>query len=131
MIRKSPLLIIVFLAVMDLTGSAFGGANDYAFEPVQAEIKASNVATIAVRLVHKQGGKPVTDAVMVQTRLVMLHEDSTEMASAIASLPSPKPGVYAFRAPMTMAGGRTLSLAAKVPGEPEMVTGTIRLHVVP
>jgi len=131
MIRKSLLLITVFLAVMGLTGSAFGGANDYAFEPVQAEIKASNVATIGVRLVRKQNGKPVTHAVMVQTRLIMLHEGSTEMASAIASLPSPKPGVYAFRAPMMMAGGWTLSLAAKVRGEPEMVTGTIRLHVVP
>src|SRR5262249_31855492 len=131
MIRKSPLLIAVFLAVMDLTGSAFSGANDYAFEPVQAEIKASNVATIGVRLVHKRSGKPVTDAVIVQTRLVMLHEGSSEMTSAIASLPSRKPGVYAFRAPMTMAGGWTLSLAAKVPGEPEMVTGTISLHVIP
>jgi len=131
MIRKSSLPITVFLAVMGLAGSALGGANDYAFEPVQAEIKSSNVATIAVRLVHKQSGRPVTDAVMVQTRLVMLHGDSTEMASAIASLPSRKPGVYAFRAPMTMAGGWTLSLAAKVPGEPEMVPGTIRLRVVP
>jgi hypothetical protein len=40
---KSILLAIAFLAA---TGcAAFAGADDYVFEPVNAEIKSSNVAT--------------------------------------------------------------------------------------
>jgi hypothetical protein len=49
------------LAAVSLAAAAFAGADDYVFEPVNAEIKSSNVATVAVRLVHKPTGKPVTD----------------------------------------------------------------------
>jgi hypothetical protein len=94
-------------------------------EAVKAEIKTSNVATIAVRLLHKPSGKPVAGAVVVQTRLIMPHEGTSEMTSAIAPLPSPEPGVYAFMAPMTMAGRWVLSITARVQNESETVTGTI------
>jgi hypothetical protein len=53
--------------VAAVTGTAFAGADDYVFEPVKSEIKSSNVATVAVRLVHKSTGKPVADAAIVQT----------------------------------------------------------------
>ncbi len=125
MIWKFALTSTAFAVTGSLTGIAFAGANDYTFEPVKADIKASNVATVAVRLVHKASGKPVTDAVIVKTRLVMPHEGTAEMTSAIAPLPSAEPGVYAFLAPMMMTGRWVLSIAAKVQGESETVTGTI------
>ncbi len=124
MIRKFALMVAAFAVGGSLTGIALAGADNYAFEAVKSEIKTSNVATIAVRLLHKPSGKPVTGAVIIQTRLLMPHEGS-EMTSAIAPLPSPEPGVYAFMAPMTMAGRWVLSITARVEGESEMVTGTI------
>src|SRR5437764_14697526 len=113
--RKLLLASAGFAIAVSLSGIAFGGAEDYAFEPVKAEIKTSNVATLAVRLVHKPTGKPVTDARIVETRLVMPHHGSAEMTSAIAPLPSPEPGVFAFKAPLMMEGDWLLSIAAKVP----------------
>jgi hypothetical protein len=107
------------------------GTDDYMFEPVKTEIKSSNVATVAVRLVHKPSGKPVPDAVIVQTRIVMAHDGGAEMASAFVALPSPEPGVYAFKAPLTMAGSWLLSIEAKVQGEPEIVVGKINFRVTP
>jgi hypothetical protein len=89
------------------------------------------VATVAVRLVHKPSGKPVTGAVIVQTRIVMAHDGGAEMASAFVPLPSPVPGVYAFMAPLTMAGPWLLSIEAKVQGEPEIVAGKIAFRVIP
>src|SRR5437763_16800730 len=53
-----------------LTGTAFAGANDYAFEPVATEVNRGEV-TISVRLVHKPTGKSVPDVVIVQTRIDM------------------------------------------------------------
>jgi hypothetical protein len=76
---------------------SFAGADDYAFEPVNADIKSSNVATVAVRLVHKPSGKPVADATIVQTRLHMAPDGMADMATAIAPLSSPEPDVYAFK----------------------------------
>src|SRR5256885_12415811 len=118
------------LAAVSLAASAFAGADDYVFEPVQAEIKSSNVATVAVRLVHKPSGKPVAAAHIVETRLVMPHHGSAEMTSAIAPLPSPEPSVFAFKAPLMMEGQWLLSITAKVPGQSETVIGTIIFRAI-
>jgi YtkA-like len=129
MILRSTLAAAAVLAAMSLTGTAFAGADDYVFEPVKAEIKSSNVATVAVRLMHKPTGKPVMDAAIVQTRLDMAPDGMADMATAIAPLPSPEPGVYAFKAPLTMAGRWLLTVSAKVQGEPETVIGKLIFKV--
>ena len=131
MTRKFVLTGAAVAVLASSTSVVLAGANDYVFEPVKTEIKSSNVATVAVRLVHKPSGKPVTDAVIVQTRIVMAHDGGAEMASAFVPLPSPEPGVYAFMAPLTMAGSWFLSITAKVPGEPETVIGKIIFQVNP
>jgi len=129
MILRSTLATAAVVAAMNLTGTAFAGADDYLFEPVKAEIKSSNVATVALRLVHKPTGKPVTDAAIVQTRLDMAPDGMADMAAAIAPMPSPEPGVYAFKAPLTMAGRWLLTISAKVQGEPENVVGKLIFKV--
>jgi len=129
MIRKFVLASAAFAVAVSLSDNAFAGADDYAFEPVQAEIKSSNVATVAVRLVHKPSGKPVGDATIVQTRLDMAPDGMADMATAIAPLPSPEPGVYAFKAPLTMAGRWLLTISARVQGEADPVVGKITFKV--
>jgi hypothetical protein len=130
MILKSALAVATVVAAMNLTGTAFAGVNDYVFELVKSEIKSNNVATVAVRLLHKPTGKPVTDAVIVQTRLDMAPDGMADMATAIAPLPSPEPGVYAFKAPLTMAGRWLLTVSAKVQGETGTVVGKLIFKVI-
>src|SRR5260370_38004871 len=114
---RSILAATAVLAAVSLAATAFAGADDYVFEPVNAEIKSSNEATVAVRLVHKPSGKPVTDAAIVQTRLDMAPDGMAEMATAHVPHPSPEPGVYAFKAALTMAGRWLLVISANVRGE--------------
>jgi hypothetical protein len=130
-IGKSAITGAAAAVLLTLSNALLAGANDYVFELVKSEIKSSNVGTIAVRLLHKPTERPVPDAVIVQTRIAMAHEGGAEMDAAFVPLGSPKPGVYAFRAPLTMVGNWFLSIAAKVPGEPEMVVGKITFRVVP
>jgi hypothetical protein len=126
MTQKSILAGAAALAIIAaLMSGAYAGADDYVFEAVQPEIKASNVATLAVRLVHKASKKPVIGATLVDTRIEMAPDEGHQMSSAIAPLPSREPGIFAFKAPLTMEGRWLLSLAAKVPGEPEPVEGKI------
>ena len=129
MIRKFMLAGTAIVVAASVVGSAFAGANDYAFEPVKTEIKSSNVATIAVRLVHKPSGKPVADATIVQTRLDMTPDGMASMATAMAPLPNPEPGVYAYKAALTMAGQWLLTISAKVQGESDPVVGKIIFKV--
>ena len=124
MTRKFILAGAALAVAASLTGTAFAGANDYAFEPVAAQVKQGEV-TVAVRLVHKPTGKPVPDAVIVQTRIDMAPDGMATMASSISPAPSPSPGVYAFKTDLNMAGRWLLSISAKVQGEPETVVGKV------
>ena len=110
---------------LTLGSAAFAGSKDYAFEPVQAEVKKGDDVTVAVRLVHKPTGKPVADALIIRTRIDMSPDKMADMASPLTPLPSPEPGVYAFKTELAMQGRWMLSIAAKVQGEPETVIGKV------
>ena len=112
-------------AAMAVTVPAFAGANDYVFEPLNAQINKGEDVILSVRLKHKPSGKAVTDAVIVRTRIDMAPDGMAEMAAPIATVPSPEPGVYSFKAEVSMEGRWLLSIAAKVQGEPETVFGKI------
>src|SRR5262249_59130776 len=90
--------------VISWAGPVFADANDYVFEPVKAEIKKGDDVVVSVRLRHKATGKPVTDAVIVQTRIDMGPEGMGEMASPLTSVPSTEPGVYSFKTDLSMQG---------------------------
>lgn len=125
------LLVCAFAGAMSLTSAAsLAAALDYAFEPVAAELKKGDDVIIAVRLLHKPSGKPVTDAVIVRTRVDMAPDGMADMESPVAALPGGEPGVYAFKTDLPMPGRYQLSVAAKVQGEPETVVGKIVFKAV-
>ena len=116
---KAALLGAV-LSVPALTSSAFADTKNYQFQLVQQEAKVGD-AVLAVRLVDKRSGKPVTDAVVFAKRLDMAPDAMEEMATKVEQVPSTEPGIYRFKAHLGMQGRWRLSLAAKVEGE----TGTV------
>ena len=83
--------------------------------------------TVAVRLVHKPSGKPVSDVVFVRTRIDMSPEKMGDMVSTIQPVAAKEPGTYAFKTELPMAGRYLFSIAAKVQGEPETVVGKLIL----
>jgi hypothetical protein len=122
-LTKSILAASLMAAANPVTAIAAG--QDYAFEPVKAEVRNGPGSDIAVRLIHKPSGKPVEGAVIFRTRLDMSPENMEGMTTKIEPLSESEPGVYKFRADFTMAGGWALKLQAKVQGEPETVQGTV------
>jgi YtkA-like len=103
----------------------FAGSNDYTFEPVKVDVKNGQGSELAVRIIHKPTGKPVEGVVLFRTRLDMSPDSMGEMTAKHVAQPSTEPGVYKFRADLTMAGGWAFKLMAKVPGENETVQGTV------
>ena len=113
------------LALMLAAAPSYAGKDDYAFEPVSAQVRPGAGSDLAVRLVHKPTGKPVEGAVLFRTRLDMSPDSMGEMTAKHAASPSAEPGVYRFKADLTMAGGWAFKIMAKVPGEADTVQGTV------
>lgn len=116
---------LVGMAMAGSVAAARADIKDYEFQLVDQNVKKGD-ATIAVRLVHKPDGKPVPNAVIFATRLDMAPDGMQEMATKVEPMPSTEPGVYKFKATLSMAGGWQLSLGAKVQGE----TGTVENKLV-
>ena len=108
-----------------VASAAMAGPSDYAFEPVNPEMKKGDDVTVAVRLTNKTTGKPVSDAVIFKTRVDMAPDGMAEMESAVSPLPSKEPGVYAFKTDLPMVGRYQVTLSAKVQGERETVSGKV------
>jgi hypothetical protein len=105
--------------------SVFAAPAGYEFQPAAAERPVGSGVELAVRLSNKTTGKPVEGAVIFRTRLDMSPDDMAGMTSKVTNLPATEPGVYKFKADLTMAGGWALKLMVKVPGESETVEGTV------
>jgi hypothetical protein len=105
--------------------STYAGAKDYEFQPVSVDVNSGPGSEVAVRLVQKGTGKPVAGAVIFRTRLDMSPDSMDEMTAKHTAMASSDPGIYRFKADITMAGGWALKLQAKVPGEAETVEGTV------
>ena len=111
--------------------TAQAGAGDYEFQLLTKELKSGPSAEIAVRLVHKPDGKPVPGAIIFSTRLDMGPDGMEAMTTPVEKQPSSEPGIYRFKAKLSMEGGWALSLGAKVQGEPDSIKGKLLLKALP
>lgn len=116
---------LVGLALALGMAQARAAAADYAFQPLKVDVKKGNGSELAVRLVHQPSGKPVTGAVLFRTRLDMAPDDMAAMTAKHEAVPTTEPGVYRFKADLTMAGGWAFRVMAKVPGEKDTVQGVV------
>ena len=128
--RKIVMAAAIAATVSMVSGAALAGGADYAFDPVSPEIKKGDDVVVALRLTHKPSGKPVPDAVIVRTRVDMGPDGMADMVSPVALVHSEKPGVYALKTDLPMAGRYLVSIAAKVQGEPETVVGKVIIKAV-
>ena len=123
----------VALIGIAVTGSATlarADIKDYEFQLVDKIVKKGD-AIISVRLVHMPDGKPVPNAVIFATRLDMAPDGMETMKTTIEPMPSTEPGIYKFKAEVTMEGGWQLSLAAKVQGEIGTVENKLVIKATP
>ncbi len=124
-LRRAAVAASSALVLIGSTGFSRADVKDYEFQLVSKDIKKGE-AILSVRLVHKPDGKAVPDAVIIATRLDMAPEGMQEMTTKVTPAPSAEPGIYQFKADVSMAGSWQLSLGAKVQGE----TGTVENKLV-
>jgi len=122
----------MFATIMSLANvAAFAGASDYEFQLAQSEVKKGDGAIVAVRLVDKRSGATVPEALIVAKRIEMGGGGMATMTAPLAQLPSTEPGIYRFKADLSMEGDWQLLLAAKVQGEIGTIESKLMLKVLP
>jgi hypothetical protein len=130
--KRAVLAATLFVcAYLTLASPTLADVRDYEFQLTQSEAKKGDGAVVAVRLVNKKAGNPVSDAVISAKRIDMAPDGMATMASPIEQLPTTEPGVYRFKTNLSMEGRWQLSLAAKVQGEVGTVESKLVLKVVP
>jgi hypothetical protein len=122
---RAIMAALISVSMIGSVTAARADIKDYEFQLVDQTVKKGD-AIISVRLIHKPDGKPVPDAVIFATRLDMAPDGMQEMATKVSPAPSTEPGIYKFKATLSMAGGWQFSLGAKVQGE----TGTVENKLV-
>jgi len=114
-----------------LATPVWAGIRDYEFQLVESQVKKSETALLAVRLVDKRSGGAVPNAVIFAQRLDMAPDGMETMTAPIEPLPASEPGVYRFKANLTAAGGWRLSLSAKIQSETGTLESALPFRVLP
>ena len=123
---RAAVAALIGLAVIMAAPIASADIKDYEFQLVDPTVKPGPDTIITVRLLNKKTGKSVPDAVIFASRLDMTPDSMPDMTTKVTPMPATEPGIYRFKANVSMAGGWQLSLGAKVQGE----TGTVENKLV-
>jgi len=123
--KRALTAALTMIAFFGANSLARADINNYEFQLVEGDM------IVSVRIVHKLDGKPVPDAVIFATRLDMAPEGMEMTGTPVEAIPSGEPGVYRFKANLTMQGGWQLSLGAKIQGETGVLKNKMVLKAVP
>jgi len=109
--------------------TAVAAAQDYRFEVAGPPVKSGNATVLKIRLVHIPDAKPVSGAVIFQTRFDMGPEGMASMTAPAKLVRSSDAKLYQVELDPQMGGTWALSLSAKVQGETETVSGTVPVTI--
>jgi hypothetical protein len=103
---------------------------DYRFEAVTPTLQRGVGVPFQVRAVSRFNGQPVP-GIEIRDAYVDRSPDGQRGGSLPAFFtPSLAYGVYNFRADLPVDGNWALTFQAKVPGEPQLIAGTVTFSVV-
>ena len=99
--------------------------QDYRFELAGAPVAEGGKSIVQLRLVHMPDQKPVSGAIVFETKADMGPEGMPAMTAPAKVLPEASPGVYRVEVQPDMAGSWAITVAARVQGETETVRGSV------
>lgn len=120
---------------MSMSGPKTGAmaSTDYRFELAGPPQSAGGKSTVAVRLIH--GGKPVTGAIVIQSRADMGPIGMAAMTAPIKALGEKPPGTYRFEVSNGPVWKKpdnwALSFSAKVQGVAQTISGSVTVKLAP
>jgi hypothetical protein len=135
-VRTSTVAILAAIALLATAPGGFAAAKDYQFELAGApQNDGKGVSVVSVRLLHLPDKRPVSGAIVIESRADMGPVGMAAMTAPIKSLQEQPGGTYRFEVQNGATWKKTdnwaLTLAAKVQGETETVRGSIVVRLEP
>jgi hypothetical protein len=112
-----------------MPAQALAAAQDYRFEAAGPPAKSGKATIVKIRLVHVPDGKPVSGALIFQTRFVMGPDGMATMTAPAKVVRANEANLYQLELEPAMGGNWALGLSAKVQGETETVIGTVPITI--
>ena len=128
-IRTCGAAVAAAIVLSSAVRPALAAATDYRFELAGKAAASGGKDLVNIRLVHLTDGKPITDAVIFESKADMGPAGMASMGAPVSAMPA-RGGVYRFEVEPGMTGTWAVHLAAKVQGEPETVRGTLEIDLV-
>src|SRR6266436_1041192 len=120
---------VAIFSALAISAQALAAAQDYRFEAAGPPAKSGKATIVKIRLVHLPDGKPVSGAVIFQTRFDMGPDGMATMTAPAKLVRASEPSVYQLELEPPMGGNWALSLSAKVQGETETVNGSVPITI--
>jgi hypothetical protein len=117
------------LSGLAMPAQALAAAQDYRFEVAGPPAKSGKSTIVKIRLVHLPDGKPVSGAVIFQTRFDMGPDGMATMTAPAKLVRASEANLYQLELEPPMGGNWALSLSAKVQGETETVNGSVPITI--
>lgn len=109
--------------------------STYRFEVAGPVESHAGTSIVSIRLIHTADNKPVTGAIIIQSRADMGPIGMASMQGPIKALPVATPGIYPFEVRNGSVWSKpdkwALTFAAKVQGESATVNGTVIVALKP
>ena len=120
---------VIAFSGLAMPAEALAGAQDYRFEAAGPPAKSGKSTIVKIRLVHSPDGKPVSGAVIFQTRFDMGPDGMASMTAPAKVVRASDANLYQLELEPPMGGNWALSLSAKVQGETETVNGSVPITI--
>jgi hypothetical protein len=117
------------LSGLAMPAQALAAAQAYRFEAAGPPAKSGKATIVKIRLVHIPDDKPVSGAVIFQTRFDMGPDGMATMTAPAKLVRASDANLYQLELEPPMGGNWALNLSAKVQGEAETVNGTVPITI--
>lgn len=126
--RSAVLACGVMLAVAQ---SAIAGPQDYQFQVVEPEFRKGDQVTLTIAITDLRTKAAVADGSIIAVQMDMSPDGMAGMSGKVTPVGTGTPGRYGFVAKLGMAGNWRLAIAARLPGEAEVIWREVTVRVTP
>ena len=110
---------------------ALAAPQDFQFQVVEPELRQGDKVTFTIAITDLRTNAAVADASIIASQMDMTPDGMAGMSGKVTPVATGTPGRYGFVANLGMAGNWRLAIAARLPGEAEVVWREVTIKVTP